>query len=160
MLKFAIIIILDNPPSTVPTDSTGLPLAISEWMTTRLPRIRAGIPELEGGCHSSLGSTGDISISHSGVSPGHRNVPHASVNHYTTTPDSSGSRRPPNQTPLCLNGSFRPRPTSHSDMLNGATPAHPRTILLPFKTMHNNVTDLVSESIHGTFPAQRNHTIT
>ena len=35
---------------------------------------RAGIPELEGGCHSSLGPSGDISISHSGVSCGHRNV--------------------------------------------------------------------------------------
>ena len=36
---------------------------------------RAGIPSLKGNCHSSLGSSGDISISHSGVSRGHRNVP-------------------------------------------------------------------------------------
>ena len=89
---------------------------------------RAGIPKLEGGCHSSLGSCGDISISHSGVSRGHRNVPHASVNHYTTSPDSSGLRRPPNQTPLCSNGSFPLTPTSHSDKLNCAAPVHPRTI--------------------------------
>ena len=36
---------------------------------------RAGIPSLKGRCHSSLGSSGDISIFHSGVSRGHRNVP-------------------------------------------------------------------------------------
>ena len=36
---------------------------------------RAGIPELERGCHSSLGSSGDIRISHLGVSHGHQNVP-------------------------------------------------------------------------------------
>ena len=116
---------------------------------------RVGIPELEGGCHSSLGSSGDISISHSGVSRGHRNVLIASVNHYTTTPDSSGLRGPPNRTPLCSNGSFPPRPTSHSDMLNCATPAHPRTI-----SLHNNLTELEYVSPHGTLPAQRNHTIT
>ena len=101
---------------------------------------RAGIPELEGGCHSSLGSCGDISISHSGVSRVHRNVPHASVNHYTTSPDCAGLRRPPNRTPLCANGSFPPRATSHLDRLNCAAPAHPRTISLYGRTMHNNVT--------------------
>ena len=31
-----------------------------------------GIPKLKGSCHPSLGSSGDISISHSGVSRGHR----------------------------------------------------------------------------------------
>ena len=108
---------------------------------------RAGIPELEGGCHSSLGSSGDISISHSGVSRGHRNIPHASVNHYTTTPDSSGLRRPTNRTPLCSNGSFPPRPTSHSDILSCAAPARPRTISLHGRTMHNNLTELVFTSI-------------
>ena len=65
-----------------------------------LPAERAGIPKLEGGCHSSLRSSGDISISHSGVSCGHRNVPHASVNHYTTSPDSSELRRAPSH-PFC-----------------------------------------------------------
>ena len=59
---------------------------------------RAGIPNTREDCHSSLGSSGDISISHSGVSCGHRNVPHASDNHYTTSPDSSGLRRPPSRT--------------------------------------------------------------
>ena len=57
-------------------------------------------PKLEGGCHSSLGSSGDISISHSGVSCGHRNVPHASDSHYEISPDSSGLRRPPSRTLL------------------------------------------------------------
>ena len=36
---------------------------------------RAGILSLKGSCHSSPGSSGDISISHSGVNRGHRNVP-------------------------------------------------------------------------------------
>ena len=35
---------------------------------------RAGIPKTRGGCHSSLGSSGEISISHSGVSCGHRST--------------------------------------------------------------------------------------
>ena len=150
---------LTAPPRMVPTVPTGLPLAIPEWMTTRLPR-KGGYPRTRGGCHSSLGSSGDISISHSGVSFGHRNVPHASVKHYTTSPDSSGLCRPPNRTPLCSNGSFPPRPTSHSDRLNCAAPAHPRTISIHGRTFHNYVTELVFESIHGTLPAQWNHTIT
>ena len=137
---------LRNPPCTVPTDPTGLPLAIPEWITTRLPR-KGGYPRTRGGCHSSLGSSGDISISHSGVSRGHRNIPHASVNHYTTTPDSSGLRRPTNRTPLCSNGSYPPRPTSHSDILSCAAPARPRTISLHGRTMHNNLTELVFTSI-------------
>ena len=113
---------------------------------------RAGIPKLEGvgGCHSSLRSSGDISISHSGVSRGHRNVPYASVSHYTTTP--------PNRTPICSNGSFAPRPTSLPDRLNRAAPAHPRTISLHGGSIHNNATEL-SASIHRTLPAQWNHTI-
>ena len=36
---------------------------------------RAGIPEQERGCHSSLGCSGDISIPHLDVSRGHQNVP-------------------------------------------------------------------------------------
>ena len=48
----------------------------------------------------SPNSSGDISISHSGVSCGHRNVPHTSDCHYTTSPDSSGLRRPPSGTLL------------------------------------------------------------
>ena len=72
---------------------------------------RAGIPELEGGCHSSLGSSGDISISHSGVSRNHRNDLIASVNHYyTTTPDSSRLRGPSNRTPSAQMGPFHQDP--------------------------------------------------
>ena len=41
------------------------------------PNVRMS-PSLRGSCHSSLGSSGDISISHSGVSHGHRNVPQTS----------------------------------------------------------------------------------
>ena len=61
---------------------------------------RAGIPGLERDCHSSLGSSEDISISHSGVSRGHRNVPLQSDHRYTPTPDSSGLRGFPNRTRL------------------------------------------------------------
>ena len=105
----------------------------------------AGIPKLEGGCHSSLGSCGDISISHTGVSHGHRNVPHASVSHYTTSPDSSGLRRPPNRTHICSNGSFPSRPTSLPNRLNRAAHAHPQTISLHGGTVHNNATELASD---------------
>ena len=77
----------------------------------------AGIPKLEGGCHSSLRSSEDIIISHSGVSCSHRNVPHASVSHYTTSPDSSGLRRPPSRTLLHYNGSFPSRPNPRLERL-------------------------------------------
>ena len=83
--------------------------------------VIVGIPKLEGGCHSSLGSSGDISIFHSVVTRMFHTLQSITI---TTTPDSSGLRRPPNQTPLCLNGSFPPRPTSHSDRLNCDAPAH------------------------------------
>ena len=95
---------LSGNPQTHPPGYSfyGLPLAIPERLITRLPR-RGGYPLTRGGgggCHSSLRSSGDISIPHSGVSRGHRNVPHASDSHYTTSPDSSGLRRPPSRTLL------------------------------------------------------------
>ena len=103
---------------------------------------KAGMPKLEGGCHSTLGSSGDISISHSGVSCGHRNVPHASVSHNTTSAYSSGLRRPPSRTLLhyMYNGSFPSRPTPRSERLVCAAPAHPRTISLYGSSSHNNMT--------------------
>ena len=133
------------------------PLAIPERMITRLSIQKGRVRKLEGGCHSSLGSSGDISISHTGVSHSHLNVPHASVSHYATSPDSSGLRRPPNRTPLCSNGSFPSRPTSLPDRLNRAAHAHPRTISLHGGTIHNNVTELASD-LHT--PNSWNHTIT
>ena len=39
---------LRNPPGTVPTDPAGLPLAIPEWMATRLPR-KGGYPRIREG---------------------------------------------------------------------------------------------------------------
>ena len=75
---------LRNPPSMVPT---GFPWPFL-CVTLHVYPERAGIPKLEGGCHSSLGSSGYISISHSGVSRGHWNVPHTSIRHYGTLPDS------------------------------------------------------------------------
>ena len=138
--------------------------------TSRTPHVypkRAGIPELEGGCHSSLGSShsgvscghrnfphasishsmtspdssGDISISHSGVSCGHRNVPHASISHSMTSPDSSGLHIPPSRTLLHYNGSFPSRPTPRSERLVCA-------ISLYGSSAHNNVTEPVYKSTH------------
>ena len=66
--------------------------------STRKGRVS---PKLEGGCHSSLGFSGDISQHLPlGVSCGHRNVPYTSDSHYVTSSDSSGSRRPPSRTLL------------------------------------------------------------
>ena len=117
----------DPPDSGIHSARFPLSLLVFPWLFPNgYPHVypeRAGIPELEGGCHSSLGSSQDISISHSGVSCGNRNAPHASVNHYTTSPDSVGL--PPGL--LYSDGSFPPRPNSHSDRLFNGAPAHPRT---------------------------------
>ena len=86
----------------------------SHWLSPGYPRTYGLTstqkgrvsPKLEGGCHSSLGSSGDISISHSGVSHGYQNVPHASLSHYNASPDSSGLCRPPSWNLLQYNGSF------------------------------------------------------
>ena len=48
-------------------DSAGLPPGLHPNVRTHVCPERAGIPRLKGSCHSSLGSSGDISISHSGV---------------------------------------------------------------------------------------------
>ena len=94
---------------------------------------RAGIAELGRDCHSSLRSSGDISIPHSGVSRSDRNVPIQSDNCHTSTPDSSGLCGLPNQTPL------RSDPTSPSDTLNCAAPAYLRTTLISSLTSHNTI---------------------
>ena len=91
---------------------------------------RAGIPGIGRVCHSSLGSSGDISIPQSGVSRGHRYVPLQSDDSYTPTPDSSGLRGFPNRTPLRSEQTLPKCPTSPSDTLNGAAPAHLRTTLI------------------------------
>ena len=100
---------------------------------------RAGIPKLERDCHSSLGSSGDISIPHSGVSRGHRNVPIQSDNRYTSTPDSSRLRGRHNWTPLISDPSLPAGPTSPSDTLHCAAPAHLRTTLISSLTSHNTI---------------------
>ena len=82
-----------DPTSRTPARFLLTPLAFpgySRNMWLHVYPERAGIPELERGCHSSLGFSGDISIPHLGVSRGHRNVPIDSANHYTITPDSVG----------------------------------------------------------------------
>ena len=67
-----------NPPESTRHDSyrPRWPSHSNSWaMLLYIYPERAGIPGLERDCHSSLGSSGDISIPHSGVSRGHRNVP-------------------------------------------------------------------------------------
>ena len=113
------------------TVPTGFTLAIPERMTTRLSR-KGGYPQTIGGCHSSLGSS----------------------------PDSSGLRRSPSRTLLRYHGSFPSRPTPRSERLVCAAPAHPRTISLYSSSAHNNVTEPVYKSTHGTLPTPINPTIT
>ena len=88
---------------------------------------RAGIPELGRDSHSSYGSSGEISIPQSGVNRDHRNVPHKSNHSYVSTPDSSGLWGLPNRTPLRSDQPFPKWPTSPSDTLICAAPAHLRT---------------------------------
>ena len=93
-------------------DPSGLPPTISENTASQLPR-KGGYPQLQGrGYHSSPQLSGDISISHLGVSRGHRNVPLSSHCLYKATPHSSGLCRPLSRTLLLYNGSFRQDPLS------------------------------------------------
>ena len=60
---------------------------------------KGGYPQLHRrGYHSFPDLSGDISISHLGVSRGHQNVPHTSHCTSKSTTDSSGLRRPPSWT--------------------------------------------------------------
>ena len=117
---------------------------------------RAGIPELERDCHSSLGSSGDISIPHSGVSCGHRNVPLQSDHHYTPTPDSSGVCGLPNRTTLRPDQALPKCPTSPTDTLNVAAPAHLRTTLIYSLIFHKHYSEWISFSPHGALPTHQN----
>ena len=70
------------------------PPAISKHTASLLP-CKGGYPQLQGrGYHSFPQSSGHISISHLGVSHGHRNVPHTSHCLPKATPDSSALRPP------------------------------------------------------------------
>ena len=110
---------LREPPE-LPSQAPGNPLhdplwsspAISEHMASQLP-WKGGYPQLQGrGYHSFPRSSGDISISHLGVSRGHRNVPHTSHCLSKATPHASGLRKPPSRTLLRYNGSFLQDPLS------------------------------------------------
>ena len=68
-----------------------------------------------------------VSIPKAGVSRSHQNVPHKSDHRYTSTPDSSGLRGLPNRTPLRSDQALPKCPTSPSDTLKCAAPAHLRT---------------------------------
>ena len=69
-------------------------------------------------------SSGDISISHLGVSRGHRNVPHTSHGLFKVRPDSSALRNPLPRTLLLDNGSFLQDPLSLSGQSNYSTLAY------------------------------------
>ena len=116
---------------------------------------KAGISEQERDCHSSLGSSGDISIPHSGVSRDHRNVPLHSDHRYMPTPDSSGLCALPNWTPLRSDQALPKCPTSPSDTLNGAAPAHLRTTLIYSLTFHKHYSEWISLSPHGALPTHQ-----
>ena len=92
------------------TTLSGFSPAISKH-TASLRPWKGGYPQLQGrGYHSFPRSSGDISISHLGVSRGHWNVPHTSHCLSKATPDFSGFRRPPSR--LLYNGSFLQDPHS------------------------------------------------
>ena len=113
-----------NPPSTVPTVPTGLPLAIPEWMTTRLPR-KGGYPQTRGG----LSLLPRIFRRHQHLPLGCQpRSPECSTHFSQSLFDLAGLF----QTPFCSNGSFPPIPTSLPDSLNHAAPAHPLPRLYHF----------------------------
>ena len=98
---------------------------------------RVDIPEQERDCHSSLGSSGDISIPPRQLrSP---SVPIQSDNRYASTPDSSGLCGLPSRTPLRSYPSLPTGSTSPSDILSCAAPAHLRTTLISSLTSHNTI---------------------
>ena len=111
---------LRETPCTTPS---GLPSPISAHTASLLP-CKGGYPQLHGrGYHSFPGSSGDISISHLGVSHGHRSVPHPSHCTSKATPDSSGLCRPPSRTLCHYNGSFQQESESSDNQTIQRTPS-------------------------------------
>ena len=96
---------------------------------------RAGIPILNGSFHFSLSSSGDISISHSGVSRGHWNVPQTSSHHSTPSPDSSGLFPGLYATNL--------RPTDKNHYSPGRLSEHTQTIFLCGSSCTHNASELI-----------------
>ena len=94
-------------------DSYGLLLAIPERPITRLPR-KGGYPKARGGLSLLPRIFRRHQHPHSGVSRGHRNVPHASDSHYSTSPDF---RSPQASLPDCT-PRIRVHPTRPSDDLS------------------------------------------
>ena len=130
---------LRETPYTTPS---GLPLSISEHTASLLP-CKGGYPQLRRrGYHSFPRSSGDISISHLGVSRGHRNVPHTSHCISKATPDSSGLRRPPSRTLLLYNGSFPQEPQEPDN------PTTQRTLNFLRRSVHHNVSHKYAEYTH------------
>ena len=68
-----------------------------------------------------------VSIPQAGVSHSHQIVPHKSDHRYASTPDFSGLRGLPSRTPLWSDQALPKCPTSPSDTLKCAAPAHLRT---------------------------------
>ena len=148
---------LRKPPSTVPT---GFPLTIPERMTTRLPR-NAGIPKTRRGVVTPPSDLPETSASPTQVTVAVTGMFHT-LHSVTRRPrrtllDSAGL--PPGLSSTTM-VPFPSRPTPRSERLFYAAPAHPRTISLYGSSVHNNMSEPVYESTHGTLPNQINPTIT
>ena len=99
-------------------------------VTTRLPR-KGGYPRTREGRVSPPSDLPETSASPTRVSAAVTGMFQIhSANRYMSTPDSSGLRWLPNRTPLWSDPSLPTGPTSPSDILNCAAPAHLRTILI------------------------------
>ena len=110
---------LRETPYTTPSD---LPSTISAHTASLLP-CKGRYPQLHGRGYDSFPGTSEvISISHLGVSRGHRNIPQPSHCVPEPAPDSSGLRRPPSRTLRLSHKSHNRRPiqlSTHSKLPTG-----------------------------------------
>ena len=151
-----------DPSSRTPESSTvppGLPLAIPERMTTRLPR-KGGYPQTRGG----LSLLPRIFRRHQHLPLGCQlRSPECSTRFSQSLYDLAGLFRTPQaslpDSPL-LQWVLPSRPTPRSERPFCAAPAHPRTISLYGSFVYNNVTEPVYVYIHGPLPTQIKHTTT
>ena len=127
-----------------PLDSHGFPQLHPNVLIHVYPE-RAGIPNLKGSYQPIAGSSGDISISHLGVSRGHRNVPQTPL--YVL----AGLFRTPSRTQFI--SVFTTSHTPHSDRIS----AHSRMIFLNDSSVHHNASELISYSAHRLLPTQLDH---
>ena len=92
----------------------------------------------------------------SGVNRGHWNVPDKSNHSYVSTQASSGLRGLTNRTPLWSDQALPKWPTSPSDTLICAAPAHLRNPTDIHANFHRNYSEHISHSPHGALPIHLN----